>query len=47
MWSGQEHIDALRAAERGEEVELVGRLQINHWAGRRTPQLVVEDVAVP
>ena len=42
MWGGQEHAEALRAAE--GEVELVGRLQVNQWGSRRTPQFVVEDV---
>jgi len=46
MWGGGEHIEQLRAAEKGE-VELLGRLQLNRFAGRQTPQFVIEDVHVP
>lgn len=38
--------DALANANRAP-VHLVGRLEINHWGGRQTPQLRLEDAAFP
>lgn len=40
LWGQGERADEARAAG---TVDLVGRLTVNEWQGRRTPQLVAED----
>lgn len=39
--------DAVRRVADGSSLELIGELSVNEWNGRRTPQMIVKDVAVP
>jgi hypothetical protein len=30
---------------KGNEVSLLGKIKVNEWGGRRTPQFFIEDIA--
>ncbi|MCI3923661.1 single-stranded-DNA-specific exonuclease RecJ [Paenibacillus sp. TRM 82003] len=38
--------EAVRRVAGGSRLELIGELSVNEWNGRRTPQIIVKDVAV-
>ncbi len=40
-------LGALIASTQGARLHLAGRLEINHWGGRQTPQLRLDDAARP
>ena len=31
----------------GKKAHLIGKLDVNHWQGRKSPQLIIEDAAWP
>jgi len=45
FWNSTPHTEEIkRLIEEQQPVGLVGRLQVNEWAGSRNAQFVVEDV---